>query len=721
MTSTASRSLHAEGEPEAKRPKVAGDSMISGVSERVELNPADCNLDFNVEQNGLQGHALYDGGFAYCWSGARANIGITGGKYCFGCKIISQQPVHMEDTPPAQQHVCRVGISRGDDNVGSLGESEHSFGFGGTGKFSNSGKFSDYGTKFGVGDTIVCSVDLESKPLAVISFSKNGQCLGTAKQFDAGPRGLQIIDSVAKTLAWKSALFPHVLLKNVLVQMQFSIEDGLVPEEGYKPWNCAVQERNMISGPTFLGPEDREVIMMVGLPASGKTTWAEKWIKDHPEKRYILLGTNPALDQMKVPGLLRKHNYGERFDRLMDRATGIFNTLLARAAKTPRNYILDQTNVYKSARKRKLKAFINCRKIAVVIFPTPQDLKNRAERRFKEMGKEVPAEAVNEMLANYVLPTSKDMPGTDEMFDEILFPELNREDSQKHLDEMKHELRSPLKPTDVSPYSREGSVQSFSRFGPPNMISTGAPGSPNFHSPFPRPDPNFPCPQQARSYSGSELYERSGPPPGGYSPGFSTSSHAFPRDHPYGTNSRYGSSLARDDSYGGYRGSDTYNASRFRSPMSSLSYDGRTGPSGDFRLPHESLPAETMPPVRLQSPSPMSAGPPPIHSYGDLPYGSPYGTPPPKRPYEDFSPRDSYSGLVHGTPPPTHPYGSGSPYGVQPQGHPYGGVRPAGSFQGSSPYEAPPPRQPYGNGSLPPPVGRYSGPYSSYTRPGSRF
>lgn len=36
--------------------------------------------------------------------------------------------------------------------------------------------------------------------------------------------------------------------------------------------------------------------------------------------------------------------------------------------------------------------------IAVVIFPKPNELKFRAEKRFKEMGKDVPAEAVNEML-----------------------------------------------------------------------------------------------------------------------------------------------------------------------------------------------------------------------------------------------------------------------------------------------------------------------------------
>ncbi|CAK9144092.1 unnamed protein product [Ilex paraguariensis] len=454
------RELPISNEPEGKKAKVsdAEPSEPSKSAQRVVLNPADCDLDFNVEVNGLQGSALHEQGFAYCWSGARANVGITGGKYCFGCKIISNQPVDMEDTPLDQQHLCRLGISRGDDSVGNLGETEHSLGFGGTGKFSMAGKFLDYGEKFGVGDTIICTVNLQNKPMAFIGFSKNGKWLGTAKHFNAGPDGLGVVDSPVKKRQWESAVFPHVLLKNVVVQLQFSIEDGLVPEEGYKPWACALDTGNAIMGPTFSNTRECEVMMMVGLPASGKTTWAEKWVKEHPEKRYLLLGTNLALDQMKVPGLLRKQNYGERFDRLMDCATGIFNTLLSRASKTPRNFMIDQTNVYKSARKRKLKPFANFRKIAVVIFPKPEELKFRAHKRFQEMGKEVPPEAVNEMLANYVLPMSKDMPGADEYFDQVVFTELNRAESQRHLDEMK--INVNLK-RDVSPYSHESSVQSY--------------------------------------------------------------------------------------------------------------------------------------------------------------------------------------------------------------------------------------------------------------------
>ncbi|XP_042516042.1 heterogeneous nuclear ribonucleoprotein U-like protein 1 [Macadamia integrifolia] len=537
-------------EPESKRTKLsAPTSSPSEAKQRVVLNTADCNLDFDVEGNGLQGHALHEQGFAYCWSGARANVGIKGGKYCFGCKIVSAQPVDMEDTPPDQKHVCRVGISRGDDAVGNLGETEHSYGFGGTGKFSSGGKFTDYGMKFGVGDTIVCAVNLENQPLAFVGFFKNGQWLGTAKQFDAGLKGLAVVDSPVRKLEWESALFPHVLLKNVVVQLQFSAEDGLIPQEGYKPWASALEDGNAIMGPKFSSPKDCEVLMMVGLPASGKTTWAEKWVKEHPEKCYVVLGTNLALEQMKVPGLLRKQNYGERFERLMDRATGIFNTLLSRAAKTPRNYILDQTNVYKNARKRKLKPFVNYCKIAVVIFPRPEELMTRGEKRFKEMGKEVPAEAVNEMLANYVLPKSKEMPGSDEFFDQVIFPELNRADSERYLDEMKRAMRAGSisdSRSNLSPYSHGGSVHSYSS---PSMLNrealpaTGG-GWQHSHSPLPQRSYDQLRPREVHSpYHGADVHGT----PGGYRSGSSNCSLPIPRECSYGTHVNYvRSPLPRD-------------------------------------------------------------------------------------------------------------------------------------------------------------------------------
>ena len=208
----------------------------------------------------------------------------------------------MTDTEPNQKNICRIGISGGDDNVGGLGETEDSVGFDSTGIFYCSGKASDQfdERKFGIGDTIVCAVNLEDKSSRGIYFFKNRELVDGARIVNAGFSGLDVVESTRRMLQSESALFPHVLLKNVVVQLQFGVEEGLVLEKGYKPWASALEDGNAIMGPTLSDPKHCELIMMVGLPASGKTTWAEQYVKENPEYRYVLLGTNLALDQMRV-------------------------------------------------------------------------------------------------------------------------------------------------------------------------------------------------------------------------------------------------------------------------------------------------------------------------------------------------------------------------------------------------------------------------------------
>ena len=40
--------------------------------------------------------------------------------------------------------------------------------------------------------------------------------------------------------------------------------------------------------------------MLIGLPASGKTTWANKHAEENPDKRYNIIGTSILLDRMRV-------------------------------------------------------------------------------------------------------------------------------------------------------------------------------------------------------------------------------------------------------------------------------------------------------------------------------------------------------------------------------------------------------------------------------------
>ena len=49
-----------------------------------------------------------------------------------------------------------------------------------------------------------------------------------------------------------------------------------------------------------------EMIMMIGLPGSGKTTWVTDHVEKNPEKRYNVIGTSALIERMKVGTLISK-------------------------------------------------------------------------------------------------------------------------------------------------------------------------------------------------------------------------------------------------------------------------------------------------------------------------------------------------------------------------------------------------------------------------------
>ena len=46
-----------------------------------------------------------------------------------------------------------------------------------------------------------------------------------------------------------------------------------------------------------------QVIMMVGLPGSGKTTWVTKHTSENLDLKFNVLGTNSIMEKMKVLSL----------------------------------------------------------------------------------------------------------------------------------------------------------------------------------------------------------------------------------------------------------------------------------------------------------------------------------------------------------------------------------------------------------------------------------
>lgn len=69
------------------------------------------------------------------------------------------------------------------------------------------------------------------------------------------------------------------------------------------------------------------MIMIVGLPGAGKTSWGLKMFRENPDKCYNIIGTDTLIDKMKVMGLPRRNNYHGRWEVLIQKATSCLNKL----------------------------------------------------------------------------------------------------------------------------------------------------------------------------------------------------------------------------------------------------------------------------------------------------------------------------------------------------------------------------------------------------------
>lgn len=410
--------------PEVEEVRVEDEPDYDKSAVLLDWYNSDLSLLINKEDF-LSAQPLTTQGFGYVWHGVRATYGFTRGRIFYEVKVLDCLPVPHLEEDEQHPHVVRVGWSIDEAGL-TLGEDPFSYGYGGTGKASTNLKFKDYGKTFGKGDIVGCYLDLEAEPI-VMSFTVNGENQGMAYE-------------ISRSTLGERALFPHIVTKNCSFKVNFGAEDPwYTPLTRYTyVGHISLQDR-VLGGQGPATREEAEVIMMVGLPACGKTVWVEKYCKENPEKKYYVLGTNFLIDKMKVNGLPRKRNYSGRWDVLIERCTKCLNKLLEMSYKRRRNFIIDQTNVYPSAQRRKMKGFAGFYRRAVVICPTDENLKKRTEKREKEEGKDVPDKAVLEMKANFKLPDEG------ELFDAVEFMELQREEASKL----------------VSQYNKEGESAGF--------------------------------------------------------------------------------------------------------------------------------------------------------------------------------------------------------------------------------------------------------------------
>lgn len=213
--------------------QVATPDDANGKAPSVTLDPLDCSLNFLLSSDNLTGCSVANGGFQYMWAGARATVGVVMGRYYFKCHILREilPKNQMQVTASGEVDAisrCRVGVSTKACEAFFLGETRDSWGYDSEGKTIHDSNIKDYGERVAVKDEVTCMVDLAANP-PTIGFARNKKPLGVAYQLDL-PKD-------------QGPVFPHVLVKNMEVRMDFGDSGSMVGEgqdeaylEGYLPW-----------------------------------------------------------------------------------------------------------------------------------------------------------------------------------------------------------------------------------------------------------------------------------------------------------------------------------------------------------------------------------------------------------------------------------------------------------------------------------------------------
>uniref|UniRef100_A0A2M3Z1J1 Putative scaffold/matrix specific factor hnrnp-u/saf-a n=1 Tax=Anopheles braziliensis TaxID=58242 RepID=A0A2M3Z1J1_9DIPT len=193
------------------------------------------------------------------------------------------------------------------------------------------------------------------------------------------------------------------------------------------------------------GPASRdccELIMMIGLPGSGKTHWVNKYLADNSETPYTVLSVNNLLENMKVSAQPRDPSNTPQWQKIVEQLSRNTGRLIEIACKRRRNILIDQTNVFASEQKRRLKGFGGFKvRRAIAVVPEVEEYKRRYEQKVAKYGKEVPDSTLNTMKANIFVPS-------DELkwYTEIVFAELPEAEAKEAIKKLNEEGRKLMPP-----------------------------------------------------------------------------------------------------------------------------------------------------------------------------------------------------------------------------------------------------------------------------------
>eukprot|EP00441_Pelagodinium_beii_P039866 CAMPEP_0197648312 /NCGR_PEP_ID=MMETSP1338-20131121/27677_1 /TAXON_ID=43686 ORGANISM="Pelagodinium beii, Strain RCC1491" /NCGR_SAMPLE_ID=MMETSP1338 /ASSEMBLY_ACC=CAM_ASM_000754 /LENGTH=920 /DNA_ID=CAMNT_0043222289 /DNA_START=44 /DNA_END=2806 /DNA_ORIENTATION=- len=242
---------------------------------------------------------LTDGGLQYLLAGAKANVGLTGGRHMFEVKILEamaplEDPNSKSRIPQPRSQV-RVGFSTSASDP-FLGESPDGVCFDSEGQFIHHKTKSKPSQSFTTGDVVAVVLNLEAdSPNAnTVSLFKDGVRVCKPQ---ALPESLQ-----------GQALFPTITFKNLSLHYNFGPQP-MVP----LPFKCHMvngASKGAAEEKTSTAPADGvyEVLFPIALPDQGGFQWLDQFLEDN--KNYTELSDRAMLKWFEKSGLTRPKGYG---------------------------------------------------------------------------------------------------------------------------------------------------------------------------------------------------------------------------------------------------------------------------------------------------------------------------------------------------------------------------------------------------------------------------
>lgn len=142
---------------------------------------------------------------------------------------------------------------------------------------------------------------------------------------------------------------------------------------------------------------------MVGLPCAGKSTWRTKFLNKVDRTKWNVLSTD---DLIEKDCRANNKSYSEFFKILdFSKYENIFYNNLKNSILEDKNIIIDQTNLTKKSRSRKIKYLNeNYKKIAIVFITDIEKIYLRNKERFEKYGKFIPIHIIDNMNKSFEIP-----------------------------------------------------------------------------------------------------------------------------------------------------------------------------------------------------------------------------------------------------------------------------------------------------------------------------